>query len=545
MGIKLTVCDKKLIEGFKNLKTGRDVAELLEIKYPTLTYYLYRIPKENNYRHFTFKKKSGGFRDIYTPITPLKIIQMKLNHILQLIHEPKNCVHGFLPGRSVITNAKAHLSKSVLLNIDIKDFFQSINFGRVRGMFMANPYNIPDKAATVLAQICCFNNILPPGAPTSPIISNMICGKLDSQLKKISKKVQCIYTRYADDMSFSSKRKKFPELLARVYYDSNNTFVEVGELLQNVIENNGFYINSDKVRLQRNTRCQSVTGITVNKITNVKRTYIKKIRAMIYSIKKHGLEKAEAFFINNCYHKQISPGRHSPSMLKVLEGHINYVKMVKGESNVIYRRLYNQFCEIMGKPITYIIDPFKDISPALWVLENIENDKISQGSAFMLKGVGLITCQHVLGKETYAFRYADFNKRYPVKIIAENKDLDLAILEIGFKRNITYLEKGNPDKITHGDELILAGFPKYKHGDKPYIVKCSIATVNTVTAQNFFSIDGNIVTGNSGGPVLNSQGQVIGVAMSGNDDFGGACDEEKRKLHGVMSIFALKHLINK
>jgi len=165
---------------FLSLKTPRELAFLLVIKYEKLNYLIYKKETSAKYRSFYLNKKSGGHRRIDTPIGPLKIVQRKLNDILQLIYTPKPSVHGFIFDRNIVTNSQAHIRKPVILNLDLKDFFPSINFGRVRGMFMGYPYKLPPKIATFIAQICCHNNQLPQGAPTSPIISNMICSKLDS-----------------------------------------------------------------------------------------------------------------------------------------------------------------------------------------------------------------------------------------------------------------------------------------------------------------------------------------------------------------------------
>ena len=204
MGLELSASDDELKDKFNKLKTPRDVADLLEVKYSDLTYFLYRRKFSDNYKSFQLKKRGGGYRKILAPASALKIIQRKLNRILQLIYAPKLSVHGFTFGQNIVTNAKTHLRKSFVLNIDLKDFFPSINFGRVRGMFMGKPYHIPADASTILSQICCFENQLPQGAPTSPILSNMICAQLDSQLQWLAKTNRCMYTRYADDITFST-----------------------------------------------------------------------------------------------------------------------------------------------------------------------------------------------------------------------------------------------------------------------------------------------------------------------------------------------------
>jgi RNA-directed DNA polymerase len=252
------------IETFKLLKTARDVAYLLEVEYSTLTYYLYRRPIKSNYRIFALRKKNGGVRHIFAPITPLILMQRRLNEVLQIIYKPKSSVNGFVKGKSVLTNAQTHVRKSLILNLDLENFFPSINYGRVRGMFMSKPYKVAENASTVLAQICCVDGHLAQGAPTSPIISNMICGKLDSDLQKIARKYRCTYSRYADDITYSTSKYRFPYSMARLIYDDEKTYTEIGDHLQSVIENNGFRINLSKVRISGKGNRQEVTGIVVN-----------------------------------------------------------------------------------------------------------------------------------------------------------------------------------------------------------------------------------------------------------------------------------------
>ena len=116
-------------------------------------------------------------------------------------------VHGFVKNKSVLSNAKQHLKKKYILNLDLKNFYGSINFGRVRGLFMSKPFNMGDRAATIIAQICCDNDSLPQGACTSPIISNFIMSRLDKELIQFAKNTHTTYTRYADDMLISSITK--------------------------------------------------------------------------------------------------------------------------------------------------------------------------------------------------------------------------------------------------------------------------------------------------------------------------------------------------
>ena len=245
MSIDLKKNQEQLEKEFCNLSSAENIADLLEIRYKDLIYYLYRLPNEKKYNTFEINKKNGKKRIVASPTTSLKIIQQKLNHILSIVYIPKPSSHGFIKERSIKTNALTHVKKKYVFNIDLKDFFPSINFGRVRGMFMAYPYYLSPPVATVLSQICCYNSKLPQGAPTSPIISNMICVKLDSQLLHLAKQNRCLFTRYADDITFSTWKKRFPRAIA--YTDEITNQIHVGDDLSNIIENNGYIrINKNK-----------------------------------------------------------------------------------------------------------------------------------------------------------------------------------------------------------------------------------------------------------------------------------------------------------
>lgn len=515
MPAELTRDDVEIVNLFRSLRTGRDVANILEVSYSDLTYYLYRKPMQSNYREFSITKRSGGLRTICAPISPIKILQKKLNYILQLIYTPKRCVHGFINNRSVLTNAQSHVRKTVLLNIDLSDFFPSINFGRVRGMFMARPYNVKVGAATVLAQICCYDGCLPQGAPTSPVVSNMICGKLDSDLLRLSRRFRCTYTRYADDITFSTTQRRMPSSLGVIDFNEEDVCVSIGDLLRTSIESNGFNINASKIRMQRNGSKKEVTGIIVNESPNVNRKFVRQLRAIINAIQKFGLENAEQEFYSRYYRKNRKPGTRLPPLVSVIEGKFNYFKMIKGEFDPVYRRLYNRYLESIGRPRRYFNDPLSDLPPALWILES--EDPISQGTAFYLQDYGLITCQHVLRPRTHAFQYNSFGNRVHIGIIRESADLDAAILQLP-SGDYPALEIGDPASVNQGDRLTLAGFPNYRFGDTPYITEGRVAGFRTITAQRWILLSTPIIAGNSGGPVLDSNGRVVGIAATGADN---------------------------
>jgi len=337
-----------LREKFYSLKQPVEIADLLEISYSRLIYHIYLVTPEERYKSFGIPKKSGGIRQITTPITALKIIQSKLNQVLQAVYDIKPSVHGFVMGKNIVTNAQAHVKKRYVLNIDLKDFFPSINFGRVRGMFMATPYGLHPEVATVLAQICCHNNHLPQGAPTSPIISNMICGKMDSQLQRLAKDCKATYTRYADDITFSTTLSQFPRDLAYITNDEDGEKLVIGNSLLNIINTNGFEINQSKVRLQTRGNHQEVTGLTTNVFPNVDRTYVRQVRAMLHAWAKFGLEAAEKEYLSKYEFKNRLPQKAKPTFKQVLRGKIEFIGVVKGKDDLIYRKYLKQYKSLMS-----------------------------------------------------------------------------------------------------------------------------------------------------------------------------------------------------
>jgi RNA-directed DNA polymerase len=215
MSLFLTETDEKLVKLFYALKTPEDVASLLDVRYSDLIYWIYRTPVAARYKEFTIPKKSGSSRHIASPSTNIKILQQKLHQVLKAVYNPKPSAHGFVKDRSVRTNAEKHIRRRYVFNADLQNFFPSINFGRVRGMFMGKPYHLPERVARFLAHLCCYKGVIPQGAPTSPDISNMICAQMDSQLQQLAFANRCTYTRYVDDITFSTSRREFPSTIAR------------------------------------------------------------------------------------------------------------------------------------------------------------------------------------------------------------------------------------------------------------------------------------------------------------------------------------------
>jgi RNA-directed DNA polymerase len=334
----------ELRDGFLKLHNRDGVAQLLEMTTGQLNFHLYVLPSEKKYKSFSIPKRSGGTREISAPVSAIKVIQRNLKQVLEAVYTPKPATHGFVTGRSIVSNARLHKRRRYVLNIDLENYFPAIHFGRVRGMFMKNPYNLNDEVSTILAQICCHNKVLPQGAPTSPIVSNMICARLDAKLQQLAKEHQCTYSRYADDITFSTNRSKFPLALAHLSEIGQG---EIGNELCSVIEENGFQINPKKTRLQSKQQRQEVTGLTVNRYPNVQRRYVKQVRGIMHAWGKYGLDTTtQRYYEKYLGGKYLNPQNYRPPLGKVVMGKIEFIGMVKGKNSPVYRDLLRKFTHL-------------------------------------------------------------------------------------------------------------------------------------------------------------------------------------------------------
>jgi len=233
--------------------------------------------QENNYQTFTIKKSSGKNRTIQAPNLKLKAVQRKiLDTVLQ--HVPLNMhAEGFRKNRSIFTNAVHHVNNRVLVKLDIQDFFPTISHKRVKGMYLQLGY--PQQVATLLSTLATHQGTLPTGAPTSPAIANIISRKLDKRFVNLGRKIGFSYSRYADDMTVSGNDERIVKMIP---------------FFKEIIEDEGFAVNEQKIRIMRNGRRQTVTGVVVNQKPNVAREEIKKLRAVLHNC-KHGnlIEQSE------------------------------------------------------------------------------------------------------------------------------------------------------------------------------------------------------------------------------------------------------------
>ncbi|MCB9598812.1 MAG: RNA-directed DNA polymerase [Sandaracinus sp.] len=284
--------------GLPILATPADVAAHLGVEVPRLRFLAFHqeAAQTTHYVQFEVPKRSGGTRTLAAPKPGIAAAQERILETILAKLPLDEAAHGFVTGRSTVTNARPHQGRDLVINLDLKDFFPSVTFPRVRGLFRSFGYS--PAVATILALLCTESprrelsydgrsyqvavgaRALPQGACTSPAISNLVARKLDRRLRGLAAKHGLAYTRYADDLTFSADADKRGELgmtLAR---------------LRHVIEDEGFALNPKKVRVQRKGGRQTVTGIVVNEPTKLglPREEVRRLRAILHAAKTTGLQ---------------------------------------------------------------------------------------------------------------------------------------------------------------------------------------------------------------------------------------------------------------
>ncbi|HEY9693427.1 MAG TPA: reverse transcriptase family protein [Oculatellaceae cyanobacterium] len=310
--------------------TAEEIAAAMEISIAKLHFltFNYKNSTVSHYIRFKKAKKIAGERIISAPLPDLKRAQYWiLNNILQKI-EIHDAAHGFCGDRSIVTNATPHVGAEVIINIDLQDFFSTISYSRVKGLFQSFGYS--QAVATIFGLLCTDPIVeerelggktsfvelkqgrLPQGSPTSPAITNIICRSLDGRLSAIAEKYGFAYTRYVDDLTFSARGENVRNI-------SN-----IIQQTQSIITHEGFAINQEKTRILRNSQQQQVTGIVVNEKINISRKTLKSFRATLYQIENEGLE-----------------GKHwgnSCNLIASITGFASFVAMVNPEKGAEFQQ---------------------------------------------------------------------------------------------------------------------------------------------------------------------------------------------------------------
>lgn len=544
--------------------TPHDLAKKLGTSYGKIIHYYYKKDKNSYYENFAIPKKSGGVRTINAPVAQLGNLQDKLAEMLLDLYKPKFAAKAFIKGRSILDNAKPHAGKAFVFNIDLEDFFPSITFARIRGLLSKPPYNIPLNTATVIAHITTLDNKLPQGAPTSPVLSNMICRRMDTELLSLARKHNCAYSRYADDITFSFHQRieNLPQDIVVTGQPNERYYKEEpGDALKTIVEANSFSINPSKTRLQGRRNRQVVTGLVVNKRPNVERKFVRKTRSLIHSIEHFGLDNASDTF----------KSKHPDSDVRIenhIFGRLLYIKQIKGADSSVYHNLAVRFNNL---PIEQKVPIFEktvvnfptsnsqraQFSKRCWVISVESEEAIDvtetdsdgkevkkvdikevylQGTAFVLSGGRLVTCAHLFNKfidsdnpddfsdlKINVFKAHEQSKKVEVELCHINGHLDIAVLKFPDALTKTrkdliadYFQVEKDKELAQGELVLVLGNPDIKLGTAGVGAFWANVTNNhTHKGVRTVEIDKDIKDGNSGGPVLNSDFKVVGVAAKG------------------------------
>ena len=327
------------------VRTARQLANVMGISYGRINWLAYKSPCERRYSEHKIPKKSGGYRTLHAPNPSMKFAQRALLPLLEGVYEVRGSVHGFVRERSIKTNASLHVGNRYILNVDIHNFFPSITPPRIQVLLTSEPYALTSAVAHIITQLCSHpDGFLPQGAPTSPVLSNMICWSMDGDLQRLAAEFRCTYSRYADDITFSSGNEPFPEAVARYPIALGTSQVVIGTRLRSLIRSHGFDLNYQKSRLQVSWSRQEVTGLTVNEKVNIRRSYVKNLRAVLHNWKNQGYKDTQRRY------RELRSGRKKNDEIelwKAVKGRLNYMKMIRGDDDPLCRRYLDEYISLV------------------------------------------------------------------------------------------------------------------------------------------------------------------------------------------------------
>lgn len=456
------------------------------------------------YRHFSISKGPDKVRTISAPDERLKFLQRKLSDKLTELYRPRDPVHGFVAERSIRTNALAHLHRRFVVNIDLKEFFPTITQNRIEGVLTS--LGVAARVAQIIGRICCNNTQLPQGAPSSPVLSNMICFRLDRQLMGFAKEARCIYTRYADDITFSSHQP--PTALFETTLPSTGHFSPdlLTPKLRHIFTDNGFSIHPNKAHYADRHSRRIVTGLKVNELLNVDRSYVRNIRAALHSVETLGIEGAQKKF----YEKH-NGGSSLPAHL---QGKISFLTHIKGQADPVVRSLTLRFNKCFPKSPIKVTPTAAEIRErAVWIVEHSE----SQGTAFFLKGVGLVTAAHCVEgvSEVSVLHPSKPANSFKATVRMRHDHRDLAILDHQIPPNEYFELDPISRALATGDSMIAVGYPGWAAGDPLNIRPGVVSALTVKSAVRLVEVTQKLTQGMSGGPLLDAKDMVAGIIHKG------------------------------
>lgn len=458
-------------------------------------------------------KRSGGTRVLSVPNDRLKFIQRQIYDLLQPLYSPRWCVQGFIKGRSALENARKHVGRTHLVKIDFSNYFDQIKSPRIKGVL--SYFDLEQDVVDAILVFCTLGGRLPQGAPTSPLLANMVTFRFDQVMLEYSKANRLRYTRYADDIALSSFSR--PRLLkssvvgdySRLRRDDfDDGFLEIFDL-------EGFEVNEDKLFYCGRKSRRSVTGYTVNEFANVPREHIRNVQAILHDIESRGYALAQRRFSEQS--KSIKSLRNS------LKGRIGWISATKGISDPVYRRLALRFNSLFAHDQLAVGPDFSKLATmSTWVFEayDAKTSMIeAQGTAFFLKGFGLVTAAHCLAKGCV---YSVFNvekpaEKYKVTVAKRHDHIDLGILDHSVPAE-KFIELAMSTREANvGEEVISWGFPDFSAGKHITRKSGKVSSKPTLSAVEFYSVDFKLYQGTSGGPILNSTQEVLAITHKGGD----------------------------
>lgn len=494
-------------------------------------YRVLKTPDNKKYKTFYISKKTGGKRLIEAPIDKdLVTILEKFKKLLEqkYIEYLPSCVHGYVCGRNIISNANAHIcgSHNFILKIDIKNFFNSITYERLYKLFSKIWYDkklqktrLDVSTLNAMCIISTCNKHLPQGSCVSPILSNMICKKMDKELSAYARKNNAIYTRYADDITFSFDNNN--DLLA--FIEGNPPYSKNFQLKSSLVDifiRNKFVVNDKKVHLINKSKSQRITGIVINEKINVKRQYIRNIRALIHNVESK-----------------------KTAVSKSLIGKVNFLRQVRGRNDILACKYASRINRLMKPPFPDADFILNEGDALKKYVVGIETPNGDIGSAFFSKNF-LITSVHVVQIDDDSFEktktqlkqhgfwpsitihYFDSNNISTLK--KENHNIidalvfnDIAFLKIDNYEPFISKELKIVDSeyvLSENCNVMATGVQNIKRDSMPILKKRTIITNLT----NYFNSDvivvepNKIFKGMSGGPLFDLNNfKVIGVNLIG------------------------------